>query len=178
MRSLYAMPTVKQYAERRAATVKDAASRRFFGGEGFSYFKGPKSYYPEAQVDISPEVWYIHKTRRHAPELSSVERREQRKVLQGFAREYGKGVKQKTVREKSKEMTRALPLAVTWTARLGEAPKEVDLNEDVEQAALIQAGGISVEAVRPLYREKEVVAMLAPRKEKDTYWIAILLVSW
>lgn len=176
MRSLFVMPTLKQYAERRPACVKEAVKRRFC--LDFSYFRGPESYYPEARVSNPVAVNYDRKTRAHAADLDKKSRAEQRREPVRFARDYGKGLRQKTVREKSKEMTGSLPYAVTWRPEESEEPREVQLNLDLDREVVVpRAGGVPVKTVRSLFREGEAVAVLAPRTDREAYWVALVKVS-
>ena len=68
-------------------------------------------------------------------EETSVEGKErQRKALQSFAKEFGRGVRQQRTRGKTKERAGTLPLALSMFRRNVSAYGEVDLLKEVQRS--------------------------------------------
>ena len=58
----------------------------------------------------------------------------QRKALQSFAKEFGRGVRQQRTRGKTKERAGTLPLALSMFRRNASAYGEVDLLKEVQRS--------------------------------------------
>ena len=58
----------------------------------------------------------------------------QRKALQSFAKEFGRGVRQQRTRGKTKERAGTLPLALSMFRRNASAYGEVDLLKEVQKS--------------------------------------------
>ena len=58
----------------------------------------------------------------------------QRKALQSFAKEFGRGVRQQRTRGKTKERAGTLPLALSMFRRNASAYGEVDLLKEVQNS--------------------------------------------
>ena len=65
-------------------------------------------------------------------ETSAEEKERQRKALQGFAKEFGRGVRQQRTRGKTKERPGTLPLALSMFRRNVSAHGEIDLLKEVQ----------------------------------------------
>ena len=58
----------------------------------------------------------------------------QRKALQSFAKEFGRGVRQQRTRGKTKERAGTLPLALSMFRRNASAYGEVDLLKEIQRS--------------------------------------------
>ena len=104
------MPTVTNYAYRRARRVQDGMLR-IYQGE-LSYFTGPNSFYPEKIIKGEPPNSKKRPNKQSAiPDGTGSKEEDRRRevVMREFVREYGKGVRQENVRSKTKELTGTLP---------------------------------------------------------------------
>ena len=99
-------------------------------------------------------------------------------MMREFVREYGRGVRQETVRSKTKELTRTLPYALR--SRPTVITNSSEEEQDVTAACQIVnvrdemlGGNVRVQVV---YRKEDVVALRHNRRsEMSPYWLAVLL---
>ena len=85
--------------------------KKLYNGH-FHYFTGPKSYYPEKVIHGSPPPFKRKQRTLERNDLSISA--QDKKDLYEFANRYGRGVRQKTVREKKKEECGSLPHSLSF----------------------------------------------------------------
>ena len=139
----------------------------------FHYFTGPKSYYPGKVIHGSPPP-FNRKQRtleRNDPNISA----QDKKDLYEFANQYGRSVRQKTVREKTREECRSLPRSLSFL------PFRVQgVGEDVSvQDLAIRAMDNNVESslinCRVRFHVGQVVAVRHNRKRETlSFFLALL----
>ena len=177
MRADQDMPTVTNYAYRRARCVQDGMLR-IYQGE-FSYFTGPNSFYPE-KIIKPPNI----KKRPNKQSAitdgtgSKEEDRRREAVMREFVREYGKGVRQENVRSKTKELTGTLPYALSMRPILITATSED--SQDITAACQIVDANVTLQGrtvwVQTIYHKEDVVAVKHDRRrEISAFWFAVLL---
>jgi len=99
-------------------------------------------------------------------------------MMREFVREYGRGVRQETVRSKTKELTGTLPYALSMrpaviTDSLEEEHDVTAACQVVEPRDEMRGGNVRVQVV---YRKEDVVALRHNRRsEMSPYWLAVLL---
>ena len=109
MRADHDMPTVGNYAYRRARCVEDDMLRIY--QKDFSYFTGPNSFYPEKIIKGEPPNIQTRPNKQSAITEGTGNKEEDAKretVMREFAGEYGRGVRQENVRSKTKELSGTL----------------------------------------------------------------------
>ena len=79
----------------------------------------------------------------------------QRKALQSFAKEFGRGVRQQRTRGKTKERAGTLPLSLSMFRRDASAYGEVDLLKEVQGSE----GQDAAEEYEIIYSKGDVVAL-------------------
>jgi len=98
--------------------------------------------------------------------------------MREFVREYGRGVRQETVRSKTKELTSTLPYALSMspaviTDSLEEEHGVTAACQVVEARDEMQGGNVRLPVV---HRKEDVVALRHNRRrEISPYWLAVLL---
>ena len=83
----------------------------------------------------------------------------QRKVLQSFAKEFGRGVRQQQTRGKTKERACTLPLALSMFRRNASAHGEVDLRKEVQGSDGQTTVQDAAEEYEIIYSKGDVVAL-------------------
>ena len=97
------MPTVANYAYRRARCVEDDMMRIYQAD--FSYFTGPNSFYPEKIIKGEPpNIKTRPKKQAVIIEETGPKKQDTRReaVMREFDGEYGRGVRQENVHSKTK----------------------------------------------------------------------------
>ena len=102
MPSDYNMPTVLQFAYRRAQSVKDNMLRIY--EKIFSYFTGPNSNTAHRKSSIARLIGSRKTKQMAANEGNREQSRGEAEILKEFARKYGRGVRQENVRSKMKTL--------------------------------------------------------------------------
>lgn len=108
------MPTVVNYAYRRARCVED--DMLLSNQKDFSYFTVPNSFYLEKIIKGEPPKIKMQPNKQLAITEGTGNKEEnirRETVVQEFAGEYGRGVTQENVHSKTKEQTGTLPYALT-----------------------------------------------------------------
>ena len=83
----------------------------------------------------------------------------QRKALQNFAKEFGRGVRQQRTRGKTQERAGTIPLAVSMFRRNASAHGEVDLLKEVEGSGGQTTVQDAAEEYEIIYSKGDVVAL-------------------
>ena len=151
------MPTVTNYAYRRARCVQDGMLR-IYQGE-FSYSTGPNSFYPEKIIKGEPPNIKKRPNKQSAITDGTGSKEEDRRreaVMREFVREYGKGVRQENVRSKTKELTGTLPYALSMRPILITASSED--SQDIAAACQIVDANVTLQGrtvrVQTIYHSK------------------------
>ena len=162
------MPTVANYAYRRARCVEDDMLRIYQGD--FSYFTGPNSVYPEKITKVNPQTSRRPNKQSAVPEGTGSK--------QEFAGEYERGARLENVRSKTKELTGTLPYALsmcptTITASLEES-------EDLKTACQVVDANVTLWStavrVQTIYQKDDLLAVRHNcRREISPFWLAVLL---
>ena len=109
-------------------------------------------------------------------ETSAEEKERQRKALQSFAKEFGRGVRQQRTRGKTKERAGTLPLALSMFRRNASAHGEVDLLKEVQGSEGKTVVQDAVEEYEIIYSKGDVVALKHNYKRHIIpFFIAVLL---
>ena len=179
MRADHDMPTVANYAYRRARCVEDDMLRIY--QKDFSYFTGPNSYYPEKIIKGEPPNIKTRPNKLSAITEGTGSKEEDTRretVMREFAKEYGRGVRQENVRSKTKELTGTLSYALsmcptTITASLEES-------EDVTTACQVVDANVALRStavrVQTIYQKDDILAVRHNRRrEISPFWLAVLL---
>ena len=162
MRADHYMPTVANYAFRRALCVQDDMLRIY--QKDFLYFTKPNSFYPEKIIKGEPPN--IKRRPSKQSQISegtgSKEEDKRREVfMREFVRENGKGVRQENVRSKTKELTGTLPYAQSMRPSVITASSEdyhyVTTTCQIEDAN-VELQGRTVR-VQTVYHNKDVVTV-------------------
>lgn len=110
MRADHDMPTIAEYAFKRARCVKEDMMRIY--QKHFSYFTGPNSFCPEKIIKSYPPSMTSCATKKSVASKGSGDKHDDERceeLMREFVREYGRGVRQENVRSKIKEITGTLP---------------------------------------------------------------------
>ena len=92
-------------------------------------------------------------------ETSGEGKERQRKALQSFAKEFGRGVRQQRTRGKTKERAGTLPLALSMFRRNASAHGEVDLLKEVQGSEGQTTVQDAAEEYEIIYSKGDVVAL-------------------
>ena len=159
MRADHDMPTVTNYAYRRAHCVQDGMLC-IYQGE-FSYFTGPNSFYPEKIIKGEPPNIKKRPNKQSAITDGTGSKEEDRRreaVMREFVREYGKGVRQENVRSKTKELTGTLPYALSMRPILITASSED--SQDITAACQIVDANVTLQGttvrVQTIYHKEDL----------------------
>ena len=150
IRADHDMPTVVEYAYKRARCVQDNIIRIY--QKNFSYFIGPSSYYLKKIIKVQdpPNMANRRKKKHDGIVIPKAEE----EVLKDFARENGKGVRQLNVRSKTKEQIGMLPYAVITRPNV-ISPSEFidDVVSAAEECGVLRrgAGASTTDADQPSY---------------------------
>ncbi|CAH3182784.1 unnamed protein product [Porites lobata] len=179
MRADHDVPTVANYAYRRARCVEDDMLRIY--QKDFSYFAGPNSYYPEKIIKGEPPNIKTRPNKLSAITEGTGSKEEDTRretVMREFAKEYGRGVRQENVHSKTKELTGTLPYDLsmcptTITASLEES-------EDVTTACQVVDANVALRStavqVQTIYQKDDILAVRHNRRrEISPFWLAVLL---
>ena len=139
----------------------------------FHYFTGPKSYYPEKVIHGSPPP-FKRKQRtleRNDPSISVQEKKD----LYEFANQYGRGVRQKTVREKTKEECGSLPHSLSLLPfRVQGVGEDVSV-QDLAIRAVDNNAESSIINCRVRFHAGQVVAVRHNRKRETlSFFLALI----
>ena len=100
----------------------------------------------------------------------------QRKALQSFAKEFGRGVRQQRTRGKTKERAGTLPLALSMFRRNASAHGEVDLLKEVQGSEGQTTVQDAAEEYEIIYSKGDVVALKHNYKRYIIpFFLAVLL---
>ena len=109
-------------------------------------------------------------------ETSAEGKERQRKALQSFAKEFGRGVRQQRTRGKTKERAGTLPLALSMFRRNASAHGEVDLLKEVQGSEGQTTVQDAAEEYEIIYSKGDVVALKHNYKRYIIpFFLAVLL---
>ena len=109
-------------------------------------------------------------------ETSAEGKERQRKALQSFAKEFGRGVRQQRTRGKTKERAGTLPLALSMFRRNASAHGEVDLLKEVQGSEGQTTVQDAAEEYEIIYSKGDVVALKHKyRRYIIPFFLAVLL---
>ena len=120
MRPDHDMPTVANYAYRRARCLEDYMLR--INQKDFSYFTGPNLFYREKIIKGEPPNISMRPNKQSAITEGTGSKEEdisRETVMREFAGEYGRGIRQENVRSKTKELTGTIPCALSMCPTRG-----------------------------------------------------------
>ena len=172
------MPTVANYAYRRARCVEDDMMRIYQAD--FSYLTGSNSFYPEKIIKGEPPD--IKTRPKKQPVMiegtgSKDEDTRREAVMREFAGEYGRGVRQENVRSKTKELTGTLPYALSMCPTTITASSEE--REDVTTACLVVHADVAQRGtavrVQTIYKKNDSGVKYDRRRESSSFWLAVVL---
>ena len=112
-------PDMHDYASRRPSCIIESMQRVY--NPSFSMYTGPQSHYTERKIEKKEPEWLYERAKNTGQnkarrEDSSKEKdvlQQEARDLRLFAKEFGQGVRQQRVRDKTKERAGTLPLALT-----------------------------------------------------------------
>ena len=167
MRADHDMPTVANYAFRRARCVQDDMLRIY--QKNFSYFTRPNSFCPEKIIKGEPPN-IKRRPNKQSQIIKGTGSKEEDKrrevVMRGFVGENGKGVRQENVRSKTKELTGTLPYSLSMRPSVITVSSED--GHDVTTACQIEDANVVLQGrtvrVQTIYDNKDVVAVRQPQK--------------
>ena len=108
-------------------------------------------------------------------ETSTEGKERQRKALQSFAKEFGRGVGQQRTRGKTKEKAGALPLALSMFRMNALAHEEVDLLKEVQGSEEQTAVQDAAEEYEIIYSKGGVVTQAQLREVYHSFFLEVLL---
>ena len=117
-------PAMYDYASRRPSWIIESVQKVY--NPSFSMYTGPQSHYTERKMDKKEPEWLYERAKitgqdRVGQEDSLKEKdilKQAARDLRLFAKEFGHGVCQQKVRDKTKERAGTLPLALTMIQEL------------------------------------------------------------
>ena len=155
-------PALKEYASRRPSCLVESIERLY--QSSFIFYTGPQSHRESwskgtgmaskvaRQEQTLRRIW----TRKRA-QRERIER--QRKVLQSFVKEFGRGVGQQRTRGKTKERAGTLPLALSMFRMNASAYGEVDVLKEVQGSEGQTTVQDAAEEYEIIYSKGDVVAL-------------------
>ena len=110
MRTLFKVPTVLQYTERRPLCVNEQVKQRY--ERRFVYFTRKNHFYPALTADVSLGLPHVTPRQRSKASCSFRDKVSalDRRLCYEACRLYGRGVAQNTARSRCREMPGSLPL--------------------------------------------------------------------
>ncbi len=174
MRALYQTPDLVQYAVRRPQCILDTLVKLY--QYWFSYFTRPKLYYPGKPLQGKMEPKYLDAW-KDPEEASVVADTEEVRKMRYVAKEFGRGVRQQKVRDRTKHLPGTLPLALSLIPREvqpcdSDPVQSIIGPSDHVRGSRERSQGVNV---RLKYRAGEVVAVSHNyRRQRTPFFLAIL----
>ncbi len=172
--TLYVSPDPHQYSIRRQQCLYNDMKRKYT--QDFSYFTGPREYYPDKEV--AGRASYVPSLSNQLPppvlDISKEEKLIQKQAMLQIAGEFGRGVKQQKVRDRTKELPGSLPYVMRNLPREvnpleGSAVDRLltpDTAAPVQRATNVQ--------YRVKYRAQEIIALITRPSEPEPFYLAIV----
>ena len=172
MRTLFKVPTVLQYAERRPLCVNEQVKQRY--KRRFVYFTRKNHFYPALTADVS--LGLPHVTPRQRSRVSCSFRDKvsalDRRLCYEACRLYGRGVAQNTARSRCREMPGSLPLPFWHFIREPLGPATTSFLSDQHQEPSHEQHLPLVPQV--IFHSGSYLAIKAPRNAIDPFWVVRL----
>ena len=126
----------------------------------FSMYTGPQSHYTERTINKREPEWLYDRAKLREEHLEKDDLREEASELRLFGKEFGQGVQQQRVRDKTKEKAGTLPLALSMIRRVRTSQKEnaVDMLQELQASHAGQPETAQIETRPARFAEEDVVA--------------------
>ena len=176
-------PDMYDYASRRPSCIIESLQKVY--NPSFSMYTGPQSHYTERKIDKKEPEWLYERAKITGQDTvgredSAKEKdtlKQEARHLRLFAKEFGQGVRQQKVRDKTKERAGTLPLALTMIQRVisPQTDNVVDMLEELQALNDGQHATPAVETRPVLFSKGDVVALKHNWKQYlEPFFLAIL----
>ena len=154
-------PDMNDYASRRPSCILESKERLY--QSSLTFYTGPQSHHTHRKLGLKAPEWLRKshgKSNEDVDEETSAEEKErQKKALQGFAKEFGRGIRQQRTRGKTKERPGTLPPALSVFRRNASAHGEVDQLKEVQGSEGQTTVHDAVEEYEIIFSKGDVVTL-------------------
>lgn len=175
-------PDMHDYGSRRPSCIVESVQKVYHSS--FSVYTGPQSHYTERTINKREPEWLYDRAKlseEHFRQEDSVKEkdvlREESRELRLFAKEFGQGVRQQRVRDKTKEKAGTLPLSLSMIRRVqtNQTQNVVDMLEELQALDAGQPETAQIETRPVRFSKGDVVALKHNWKRYlEPFFLAIL----